>query len=273
MTTTAQHLELDDARIAFWVTGQGEPLVLLHASLSADWFLPVAEALTGFQVVRTHRAGYGESRDLAGDLGIPDHARHAAEVLRSLGISRAHWVGHSSGATVALQAAVDYPELVHSLVLLETARPYAPNERPNPATARAAKAAAAGRLDEGFDEFLQGVCGPGYRDAMVRQLGPEGLAAAIGSAGYFFGQEFPALASWKFGPDKAAAVRQPVLLVHGGESPHINPAYQERNRSLAAQLPNAERAVIPGVTHAMPLEDPAAVARTIAEFTGRHSFS
>jgi pimeloyl-ACP methyl ester carboxylesterase len=273
MTPTAHHLEFPDADIAFWDNGTGEPLLLLHGSLSADWFLPAARELQGYRIIRTHRAGYGRSRDLTGALSVLDHARHCADALRSLGIERAHVVGHSTGASIALQMAVAHPEQVQSLVLLETARPCAPDEPPNPAMPRAVNAAAVGRFDDGFDLFLRGTCGPGYREVFVRQLGADGLAEAMSSSPFFFRQELPALDTWAFGRPEIATIRQPVLLVDGAETVYFSPAYSQRNRALAHELPNAERVCVPGVTHAMPLQDPVAIARTIEGFVRRHPFT
>ncbi|GAA3080554.1 alpha/beta hydrolase [Pseudonocardia yunnanensis] len=273
LTPTVHQLEFPDAGIAFWESGTGEPLLLVHGGLCADWFLPVARELQGYRVVRTHRAGYGRSRNLTGTLTVLDHARHCAEALRSLRIERAHVVGHSSGASVALQMAVTHPELVRSLVLIEPARPHAPDEPPVPAMPRAMNAVAGGRFDDGFDLFLRATCGPGYREAFVRQLGPDGLAEAMGSSAYFFGHDLPALSEWTFGIREIAAVRQPVLLVDGAESVYFTAAYSQRNRALACELPNADHVCVPGVTHAMPLQDPVAVARTIEGFVRRYPFT
>ena len=51
------------------------------------------------------------------------HAAHGARLMRHLGIERAHIVGHSSSAVIALQLALDCPSAVHTLVLMEPARP------------------------------------------------------------------------------------------------------------------------------------------------------
>jgi pimeloyl-ACP methyl ester carboxylesterase len=187
---------------------------------------------------------------------VLDHARHRAEALRSLSIERAHVVGHSSGASVALQMAVTHPALVRSLVLIEPARPHAPDETTVPAMPRAMNAVPGGRFDDGFDLFLRATCGPGYREAFVRQLGADGLAEAMGSSAYFFAHELPALTEWTFGVREIASVRQPVLLVGGAESVYFTAAYSQRNRALAGELPNADHVCVPGVTHAMPLQDP-----------------
>ena len=52
-------------------------------------------------------------------MSIADHADDAAALLDHLGVRPAHIAGHSSGAAVAAQLALDHPEYVHTLMLLE----------------------------------------------------------------------------------------------------------------------------------------------------------
>src|SRR5690349_17953707 len=54
-------------------------------------------------------------------VGSAEQAADARALLRRLGIERAHVVGHSAGGPIALRLALDAPEFVHSLALLEPA--------------------------------------------------------------------------------------------------------------------------------------------------------
>jgi pimeloyl-ACP methyl ester carboxylesterase len=264
-----RNIELTDASIAYWDEGVGEAVLLVHASFGAEWFGPVAGLLPGYRVVRTHRAGYGGSEDRSGTLSLVDHALHLAEVLRSRGIERAHVVGHSSGATIALQLASSCPELVRSLVLLEPAFPYAPGEPRNEAMRNAITAASEGDLDRAFDFFPGSVCSSGFRGVLLRELGATGLAESVRSGRYFFEREIVALAGWDSDAADLGAIAQPTLLVDGSAGAQLNSPYLRRNQALAARLPHAELCSLPGVSHAMPLENPTLVARTVLEFLGR----
>src|SRR5512142_360348 len=53
----------------------------------------------------------------------------AAALLQHLEVKAAHIAGHSIGAGIALQLAVDAPDLVHSLVLMEPALYTGPNRK------------------------------------------------------------------------------------------------------------------------------------------------
>lgn len=99
----------------------GDPILLIHGGVFADWFAPLAldPALAGHRVVRVVRAGYAPRPAPAAAVGVSDHARHCAALLDGLCIERAHLVGHSSGSVIALQLALDRPEVVQSLVLSE----------------------------------------------------------------------------------------------------------------------------------------------------------
>ena len=103
------------------MVGAGEPVLLISPVL-ADGFLPLlAEpALTDrYQLIRYHKRGWVGSTHTPPPVTIADHADDAAALLDHLGVERAHIAGHSSGAAVAAQLALDHPEAVHTLILLE----------------------------------------------------------------------------------------------------------------------------------------------------------
>ena len=59
---------------------------------------------------------------------IADQAAQLRSLLAQLGLRRVHLVGHSSGALIALQLALDAPQAVQTLTLLEPALPIAGTE-------------------------------------------------------------------------------------------------------------------------------------------------
>ena len=80
--------------------GAGEPVVLMHAGICADFFQPLMEesALTQrYHLLSYHRVGYGRSSRVAGPVSIAQQAAHCRSLLRYLGIERAH--GPTSSAT------------------------------------------------------------------------------------------------------------------------------------------------------------------------------
>ena len=112
-------------------TGAGEPVVLIHWGVAATWAEPLLDqpALTSrYQLLSYHRAGFAGSGPLQDPPTMAAHAAHCHQLMRELGITRAHIVGHSSSVPVALQLALDAPDAVHTLTLMEAARPAPPTD-------------------------------------------------------------------------------------------------------------------------------------------------
>src|SRR6185295_3043164 len=112
--------KINGIELEYEVTGSGEPLLLVSPVL-ADGFGPLISerALADrYRVVAYHKRGWVGSTRTPGPVTVEEHAADAAALLDHLDIRRAHVGGHSSGAPVALQLALDRPERVHSLVLL-----------------------------------------------------------------------------------------------------------------------------------------------------------
>ena len=96
--------------------------MLLISPVLADGFVPLLSepALADrYQLIRYHKRGWVGSTHTPPPVSIADHAADAAALLDHLGVPRAHVAGHSSGAAVAAQLALDHPETVHTLILLE----------------------------------------------------------------------------------------------------------------------------------------------------------
>jgi len=117
------------------------------------------------------------------------HAPHCHLLMRELGITRAHIVGHSSSVSVALQLALDAPYAVHTRTLMEPARPAPPTDTQQrfgkdvaqPVVQRYRAGDPAGAVDT----FFRGVFGPGFRPALDHGM-PGAFEQAIADAGAFF---------------------------------------------------------------------------------------
>ena len=270
-----RRLEVGGDVIEYEDRGAGEPILLVHGGVFADWFVPVLRsgALDGFRVVRLRRAGYAEGSEPTTPRSFADHARHCGLVLDALGLARAHVCGHSSGALVGLQLALDRPEVVHSLVLLEPAPGGALGGPVDPAAADliggAMAAWAAGDPTTGVDRFLTAVGRPDYREVLQQALGPEGYARAVRESAAF-PPEVAAVWAWPFGPAEAGRLGGPMLIVEGGRTAEVAVFRPDSVARLVALVPHAHVRVLPGVSHLMPLENPAGVGALIADFARAH---
>jgi pimeloyl-ACP methyl ester carboxylesterase len=262
-----ERVTIDGTPIEYEVRGDGEPVVLIHAGLVADFFAPLMgrPELDGYRLIRYHRAGYADS----GTVDIVDvgqYAAHCLALMGHLGVDRAHVVGHSSSANMAIQLALDAPAAVRSLALLEMALLAVPSAS---FAAEAIGQYRSGDRRTAVDTWMRGACGPDYRRHLDHAL-PGAFDRAVADADTFFGQELPALRAWSFGQDEARHVTQPALVVLGARSNEVNTTFAQRNELLLAWLPDAEPFVLPDATHLLQVEQPGAMARGLASFLARH---
>jgi pimeloyl-ACP methyl ester carboxylesterase len=270
-----RRLDLGAVQLEFQERGRGDPVLLIHAALLADWFTPlVAQTpLTeSCRLINYHRVGFAGSTHTTAPLSIVDQSRHARELLAELGIGRAHLVGHSSGACIALQVALDAPDLVQSLALLEPVVASGPlaeefaHTEVGPAFARYFAGDHAGAVDL----FMRAIGGPEYRLLIERTLGVGALEQIQADADTFFQTEGPAVNAWRFDAAEAARVQKPVLLVGGAES---RPVYHEGHTWLLERLPCAEGQVAREANHLLPLQQPRQLAGALARFFAVHSIA
>lgn len=116
------YVTLGTQRVWHEIAGDGEPLVLLHgafAGASSFAAQTPAFAAAGFRVHVPERRGHAHTPDVPGTLSYQSMADDTIEYLDTvLGGARAHLVGWSDGAVVALLVARVRPDLVHRLVLI-----------------------------------------------------------------------------------------------------------------------------------------------------------
>jgi haloacetate dehalogenase len=124
--------------------GQGAPLLLLHGhpQTHAMWHRVAPALAERFDVVLMDLRGYGDSgRPAAGEqsaaYGKREMARDALHVMRALGHARFQVLAHDRGARVAHRLALDHPEVVERLLLLDIAPTLAMYRLTNEAFARA----------------------------------------------------------------------------------------------------------------------------------------
>jgi haloacetate dehalogenase len=106
--------------------GSGPPLLLLHGNPQTHvmWHRVASRLAEEFSVVATDLRGYGDS---AKPHSAPDHlpyskrvmARDQIDVMRQLGHERFYVAGHDRGGRVAYRMALDHPERVLKLAVLD----------------------------------------------------------------------------------------------------------------------------------------------------------
>jgi haloacetate dehalogenase len=106
--------------------GKGPPLLLLHGHPQTHmmWHKIAPRLAEDFTVVAADLRGYGQSGKPP---SMPDHSPYSKRVMaldqialmRQLGFERFHVVGHDRGGRVAYRLALDHPERVGKLAVLD----------------------------------------------------------------------------------------------------------------------------------------------------------
>jgi pimeloyl-ACP methyl ester carboxylesterase len=106
--------------VHYEASGRGRPVLLLHGWLNS-WALwrPTIQLLSKeFRLYALDFLGFGDSGDQAENFSVANFVTMVHEFMDRMGIRRAPLVGHSMGGTVALSAALAYPERVVKVVVV-----------------------------------------------------------------------------------------------------------------------------------------------------------
>jgi pimeloyl-ACP methyl ester carboxylesterase len=264
--TTPFSIRFESAEIAGESDGFGLPVVFLHAGVADRrmWASQLqAVAAEGYHVIAYDRRGYGETQS-------PDepfsHVIDLEAVLDQLDVHAAVLVGASIGGALAIDFALEHPERVIGLVLVNTAltgseEPEWPEEAEALFDARDYASqrgnwSTANRIDAHL--WLDGpLSEQGRVEGEVRDL----FLAMNGAI-----LERPPLTREEeadSGVDALAQVTAPVLLIAGGlDFPHII----DRHEMLSEELPNAFALVLEDTAHLPNLERPEVFDPLLLEF-------
>jgi pimeloyl-ACP methyl ester carboxylesterase len=110
-------------KTTYLLCGNGEPVIFLHGAGAGavTWYPSIHTISKNFQVVAPDIVGYGESDKPDAPYNKPYFSNWLKDFLKELKIAKAHIVGLSQGGAIALQFAIDHPEMVDKLVLVDAA--------------------------------------------------------------------------------------------------------------------------------------------------------
>ena len=112
-----------DHKVHYLSAGTGPPVICLHggASDGTDW-IPTMQALGDrFSFYAPDIIGFGRSNRNGTGYYLTDFIAFLEDFMTGLGIESGFLVGHSFGARVCLGVALDRPEMVKKMVLVDAA--------------------------------------------------------------------------------------------------------------------------------------------------------
>ena len=269
-----QLADVNGRKFEVYDSGSGEPVVFIH-TVRDEWYAVLAEPALAerYRLVHYHRRGFGNSTTDGVPLSIAEHAADCRAVMTHLGIERAHVAALSGAGTIQLQLALDHPEVVHSLAVLEPVLPEV-TERFNQQSSEFQDVLAAamplleeGRVADGIDTLFRYLGGPNYREESDRHLPPGWFERIVADWDRGLQHDFVAMNSWAFDAEDAARITAPVLNLKAERSTNVHHALHD---AIKDWIPHAENAVLPDTTHFMPETNPKGTAEILAEFFSRH---
>ncbi len=114
-------IPVDDVTLAYSDIGSGYPVVFINGlgSTMDTWNPPVLSKISEhFRVIIFDNRGTGYSGSSEKPFSIPLLAQDMATLMDALGISSAHILGLSMGASIAQEFALIFPERVNKLILV-----------------------------------------------------------------------------------------------------------------------------------------------------------
>jgi pimeloyl-ACP methyl ester carboxylesterase len=256
-----------DGAVAYRRSGDGPPLLLLHATLSSSRQLAPLAALLAprFGVVSVDRRGSGASvrseAEPPAPIDVAVHVKDLAALVAAEQLGPCVVVGHSYGGCLGLELAARMPDLVRAVWAYEP--PYDPvappeaQERLAEVARRTLEAGTRSGPASAAEVFMAGVAGQAALDSLtpasrdgIRRAG----RAAIADASLLGLQ-----------PDGLALIRCPVAIVTGSDS---DPLYGAIAEGLRARVPGATIERVGGADHMAPVTRPDAIAASVLAFVG-----
>lgn len=242
-------------RIWYELLGAPEaPIVCLNHSLTADsgmWAEQVPYLLEAdYRVLRLDIRGHGGSDPAKGAYTLEELADDVVAVLKALELPAVHYIGLSIGGMFGQALALNFPHLLHSLMLCDTMVASTTgaeamwNERIQLArTANSLEPLAEATLNRWFSTNFQSRsrirCQQIYESILATSLdGFEGCVRAI--------QRFDF-------SHQLSTLNIPTLVVCGSDDPGTPP---EENRRLATLIPNADYKELKECKHLPNIEKP-----------------
>jgi 3-oxoadipate enol-lactonase len=251
--------------------GSGEPVLFLHGFLfdGRQYEAQVAALRDHYRCLTLDFRGQGRSAASPGGYQTEQLTADVLAVIRALGIAPVHLAGLSMGGFAAMRIAARQPEVVRSLILLNTSADAHPRGKvPGHLvlTAVGRVAGVSGRLLTSRIEAE--MHGAAFRDdpgrAGQREVWTRRWARA----------DRAAVAKTMLGivlrPDvrgELGDIRAPTLIIAGGEDTSLPPRFSREMHSLIA---GSQLVELPGTGHSSPIEDPDRVTEALREFLAAH---
>jgi pimeloyl-ACP methyl ester carboxylesterase len=252
----------DGTRIAFWRSGGGPPLLLIHgatADHTTTWRFVLAQLGRRFTVHAMDRRGRGGSGD-APAYDLQREAEDVAAVVDAID-GPVDVLGHSYGALCAIEAALLTANL-RRLILYEGVPLRGASLYPPGVADRLDDLLRAGRVEDMLITMLRELVEMPPEEIELFRAQQDAWAVRLKNA-LTLPRELRGEQGYVFEPGRFRDMRAPTLLLVGGDSP---PRELEHAKGVAEGLPDARVVILPGQQHAAMYTSPDTFVSEVVRF-------
>ena len=249
--------------------GTGSPVILLHGipTNSLMWRDVIPQLATTHRVIVPDLLNYGRSaKPKSADVSINAQSHMIVKLMDALGVRRADVVGHDIGGGIAQLIAVNYPEKIHKLVLIDS---ICFDSWPIPEFEPLQKPGAESEMSlEDFLSMMRDFMPKGVYDESVMteeliELYLKPWSTEDGKQAFFrnlrrLNKEYTQAIA-----DELSNLPHQTLIMWGDKDPFQKPEYAPK---LAEAIPNAELVWIKDVGHWLINEKPTEISDHLNEF-------
>ena len=246
--------------------GEGPPVILLHGLFgSAANLGMVARGLAAhYRVYSLDLPNHGRSprRD---SMGYSDMAADVARFIRDMKLAPCAVLGHSMGGKVAMQLALECPELAERIVIADIAPvQYPPHHGDVLAGLDAVAAAQPTDRRQADDVLAEHVAEAGVRAFLLKSWQPRD----DGGWNWLINRQavrsnYPKLGAPNHPPVPGGCYEGPALFIIGSESDYVRPEHRDATLAL---FPRAQVKVLEGAGHWLHAEKPSAFNTQVLRF-------
>lgn len=266
-----KQIEVNGTKLTYIEKGTGEPVVFIHGAVSdfRTWLEQFHEFSKDYWAISYSRRYHQPNIRInkISDYSRVSQTSDLIAFLKALKLEKAHLIGHSFGASIALLTALENPELVKSLILAEPS--------PFPSLMNEEGISLLSNQKAGFDEALR-LAQNGDVQSAVRQflkvivgidvlelLPEERREVVLENAATLA----PMLKNYYESPlinhERLKNLTTPTLLITGELSPRISRLSDE---AINRCLPNSRIAVLKCASHGLQIENPKGFNRLVLDF-------
>ncbi|WP_288446724.1 alpha/beta hydrolase [uncultured Chryseobacterium sp.] len=235
--------------------GAEQTVVLIHGMFSnlSIYYFNIAPVLARhFHVVMYDLKSHGMSERFLDGYDLDNMSSDLIGLIDDLQLEKVHLVGYSFGGLIALKTALEYPDRINQLVVMEA---------PDPQDEKARNI-----IDEYSKEFLEHYVA-NFTDTTKVQMGKRQMEKNHRMYEFLFNQtsiKADMIREKHFlGETDFSKLAASTLLLYGADS-NCRPT----GEWLQSQISQSELELIPG-DHNIPIQEPQRIAETIAQFLSK----